>query len=54
MKLCKKLDALSWYDLAQDHSKWYDLCQATLSGRDAKGPTVATGSFACGYGRTFR
>ena len=34
------LGALSWYDVAQDCSRWYDLCQTITPGGD---PTVITG-----------
>ena len=47
------LDALSWYEVAQDHSRWHDLYQTISSEGVARGPTVVTGSFVCGCGRTF-
>ena len=47
------LDALSWYGVAQDRSRWYDLCQTISSGEVTGGPLVTTGSFVCGCGRTF-
>ena len=43
------LNALSWYEVAQDCSRWFDLCQSITSG----GPIMVTGSFVCGCGRTF-
>ena len=46
-------DALSWYEVAKDRSKWHDLCQTISPEGVARGPTVVTGSFVCGCGRTF-
>ena len=39
------LDTFSWYEVAQDHSRWHDLCQTILSEGVARGPTVVTGYF---------
>ena len=47
------LDALNWYDVAQDRSRWHDLCSTISSGGVPRGPSVVTGSFVCGCGRTF-
>jgi len=47
------LDALNWYDAAQDRSRWRDLCLTISSGGVPRGPSVVTGSFSCGCGRTF-
>ena len=47
------LDALNSYDVAQDWSKWHDLCTTILSGGVPRSPFVVTGSFVCGCGRTF-
>ena len=44
------LDALRWYEVAQDRSRWYDLCQTILSEGVARRPTVVTGSFVCSCG----
>ena len=46
------LDALNWYDVAQDRSRWHDLCSTISSGGVPRGPSVVTGSFVCGCGRT--
>ena len=34
------LDALSWYNVAQDHSRWYDLCQTISTGGVPRSTTV--------------
>ena len=47
------LDALNWYDVAQDRSRWHDLCSTISSGGVPRGPSVVTGSFVCGCGKTF-
>ena len=47
------LDALSWYEVAKDRSRWHDLCQTISSEGVARDPTVVTGSFVCGCGRIF-
>ena len=47
------LDSLNWYDVAQDRSRWHDLCTTISSGGVRRGPSVVTGSFVCGCGRTF-
>ena len=38
------LDALNWYDVAQDRSRWHDLCSTISSGGVPRGPSVVTGS----------
>ena len=47
------LDAINWYEVAQNQPRWYELCQSISSGGGPRGPSVVTGSFVCGCGRTF-
>ena len=39
------LDTLNWYDVAQDRSRWHDLCTTISSGGVPRGPSVVTGFF---------
>ena len=47
------LDAVNWYKVAQNRPRWYELCQTISSGGVLGGPSVVTGTFVCGCGRTF-
>ena len=44
------LDALNWYDVAQDRSRWHDLCSTISSGRVPRGLSVVTGSLSVAVG----
>ena len=41
------LDALNWYEVAQNRPRWYELCQTISSGEVPRGPSAVTGSFVC-------
>ena len=47
------LDALNKYDVAQDWSRWHDLCLTISSGGVSRGSSVVAGFFVYGFGRTF-